>query len=433
VETGPQAYDSPSIKYVDGLANATLKYLDRFADAAPSDPGSYHIYRQKLWDLRSSWAILHNFIEPAVDADTLRLPLSLIQWLTQRLNTIPGCNASRFVVFHTSEVNYLHLNTSWVRSLAGQLSALVPGGQPFPSDLGLIGIPYSQGSTLCLNCLIPHEMGHYVYQETNGFKKLLPHIGHSIGKVLAPKIASVTPPDLQWCLDRIQSWAQETFCDLFATWMIGPAYAYAYIEIFDLSRLLNPDGKALDLECEFNSSHPSHVFRLQRQIQPLIQLGWWPYVEHLNSHYSVVLQVISKVDPGKFTFSSPEKPHMAADTLASFELLSEHIHAFITSLLNTLDSGVAPFKEYQKDIRNYLSRAIVPSSIIHKGVLTYPDPIAIVNAAYGLQLEALEELINHIESQDPTSVLTRSQWIDRLELWTMKAIEDNGLLIRQKV
>jgi hypothetical protein len=375
--------------------------------------------------------MLHNFIKPAFDADTLQVPSPLIQWLTRRLNMLATFRAATFVVFHTSEVNYLHLNTGAIRDLAGQLSSLIPGGKGFPADLGLIGIPYSQASALFLNCLIPHEIGHYAYQETTAINRLLPHVANSISSVLLPKIASVTPSDIQKCLARIQSWAQELFCDLFAIWMIGPAYSYAYIEIFDLPRVLSPDGKAMDLECGFNASHPSHIFRLQQQIELLKQLGWWRHIVKTKSHYSEVLQAIMNVDVSKFGFSLPENTSLGTDTLASFLLLCPHIHDVVTATVSGLDSGVHGFEEYQKDIQKYLSRAVVPSSLVHNGVLCHPDPVAIINASYGLYLEALDDLIIHVEGQDSTSVRVRGQWTDRLELWTMKAIEDYGLLINQ--
>jgi hypothetical protein len=50
-----------------------------------------------------------------------------------------------------------------------------------------------------------------------------------------------------------------------------------------------------------------------------------------------------------------------------------------------------------------------------------------------LYLESLDVLIDRIDEQDSTSVLTRGQWVDRLELWTLKAIEDNSLLVRPVV
>jgi hypothetical protein len=200
LDLGPQTYDRPTtdfFEYIRRLASTTLEYLDRFADDVPTDPVQYYEHRQKLWGLRSGWSILHNFIKPAADADTLQEPLSVVQWLTRRLNTVASFEAARFVVFHTAEVNYLQLNTDAVRDLTGKLSSLIPGGQGFPSDLGLIGIPYSQGSTVFVNCLIPHEIGHYVYQQIKASDQLFPWLVNSISTILTPKITTITKPHVQ--------------------------------------------------------------------------------------------------------------------------------------------------------------------------------------------------------------------------------------------
>jgi hypothetical protein len=101
--------------------------------------------------------------------------------------------------------------------------------------------------------------------------------------------------------------------------------------------------------------------------------------------------------------------------------------------LSGFASGLQAFEEHGADIREYLSRAIVPSTIVRDGVMYYPDPVAIINASYGLYLESLNGLMDNIEDQEPKSVRTRGRWIDRLELWTAKAIEDNGLLVKHPV
>jgi hypothetical protein len=143
-----------------------------------------------------------------------------------------------------------------------------------------------------------------------------------------------------------------------------------------------------------------------------------------------VLQSIEGVDNAKFAFPQSENPIWACDALAGFLSLCSHIHTVLTSTLSGFASGLQSFEEHEKDIRAYLSRAVVPSSIVRDGVMYYPDPVAIINASYGLHLESLNDLIDNIEDQEPKSVRTRGQWIDRLELWTAKAIEDNGLLTR---
>src|ERR1700722_528872 len=110
-----EAFDSASralTDYVAALGDATLAYLDHLAESAPkSDPILFYVYRQKLWNLRENWTALHSFVKPTKDADTLNSPTSLIAALTNRVRALIGLSGARFAVFHTHDVNYLHLNT----------------------------------------------------------------------------------------------------------------------------------------------------------------------------------------------------------------------------------------------------------------------------------------------------------------------------------
>ena len=114
--------------------------------------------------LRAGWRFMHAFVKPVLDADTLRLPSSLILGLTARLREIPQFSDTEFVIYHTDDFNYFNVKLSVLKPQANRISGLV-GGPSFPEKLGLIGIPYSQASSLFMNCLIPHELGHYVFGE----------------------------------------------------------------------------------------------------------------------------------------------------------------------------------------------------------------------------------------------------------------------------
>jgi hypothetical protein len=74
----------------------------------------------------------------------------------------------------------------------------------------------------------------------------------------------------------------------------------------------------------------------------------------------------------------------------------------------------------------------VPSTLVlDGGRLVYPDPITIINASYRFYLESVPDLVDNIRGQDE-SAGTRAKWVERLELWTLKAIEDHSLLERQR-
>jgi hypothetical protein len=205
------AYLKPSIeffKYIRELGDATKAYLNAFPAKAPRDPPLYQGYRQKLEIIRSGWFWFHLFIKPAVDADTLNIPHTLIEALTRRLNLIRKFEETRFAIFHFDELNYLEIPVSGIKETVDRFSRVIPDPPPFPPSLGLIGIPYSQASSLYLNCLIAHEMGHFVFEELALKDGLLPEIGS--------QLKEVSEASLDWSKDRLVSWAEELFCDLFA-------------------------------------------------------------------------------------------------------------------------------------------------------------------------------------------------------------------------
>lgn len=237
-QEGPEApaYLSPSttfFRYIRRLGDATKAFLNAFPGSAPKDQKLYQFYRQKLETIRSGWFEFHQFIKPAVDADTLNVPYALVEALTRRLNRIPEFRKTKFVLFHFHEVNYLQVRVSEIKKTANRLASLIPDSRDFPPDLGMIGIPYSQSSSLYLNCLIAHEIGHFVFQNLQLRQKLLPHVGQSLKLSLGAKFASAGAEYLDWSRDRLLSWSEELFCDLFAIWLVGPCYALAYVELLD--------------------------------------------------------------------------------------------------------------------------------------------------------------------------------------------------------
>lgn len=151
-------------EYIRDLGRKTKAYLEEFPKNLPTDDFLKLIYRQKLTALNDGWAELHQFVRPATDADTLNTPFSLLLAFYRKIHKITGFENARFTVFHIDEVNYLQVRASWFRELAQKLGSQIPNPPTFPQGLGLIGIPYSQSSAVFLNALVPHEMGHFVFQ-----------------------------------------------------------------------------------------------------------------------------------------------------------------------------------------------------------------------------------------------------------------------------
>src|SRR2546421_153378 len=106
---GSPSYLNDSLKFfecIGALGDATKSYLSSFSQKIPQNKALVTAHRQRLLNLRINWAELHQFIKPAIDADTLNLPSSLLQAFVLRFNEMAGFEKTSFAVFHVHELNY---------------------------------------------------------------------------------------------------------------------------------------------------------------------------------------------------------------------------------------------------------------------------------------------------------------------------------------
>jgi hypothetical protein len=422
-------------EYIRQLGKKTKEYLVDFPKVLPTNDLLKNIHRQKLTTLRGAWGELHQFLKPATDADTLNTPFSLLEALYRKFHKLAGFEKVEFTVFHLTEVNYLQVSASWFRQLTHKLASQIPSAPSFPAHLGLIGIPCSQSSAVFLNALIPHEMGHFVYQQLGKAKGLMSEINACLDA--EPGGVSVSPNDRRWCVDKLSSWAEEIFCDLFAVWMMGPAYVFAYIEIFDLANIpsLGSFPSAPKEHLGFHLRHPADSCRLAQHVEFLKELGWWTHVASFKTHYIDVLRYVEGVLRTEYKFAS-DPPHLAKLTLAAFFRLLPSIEAAIKAVVRGLDAGATDYARFAGSVQDYLHSGVVPSTVLkgtkgkdQKPNLEHPNPISVLNVAYKIHLESMDVLLREVGEQ-PSSVRARSEWTTRLELWAAKAFEDHSLLVR---
>lgn len=436
------AYLAPSLeffKYIQELGVATKAYLNIFPAKAPANKLLYHPYRQKLEAIRYGWFDFHRLIKPAVDADTLSIPYTLIEALTKRLNGIAGFEDTAFAIFHFSLLNYLEVPIAQISNITEQLKRVIPDAPGFPPNLGLIGIPYSQSSSLYLNSVISHEMGHFVFQHRKLKEKLLPDIQNQLEKALGTQLKDVPSDNLDWSKDRIAAWAEELFCDLFAIWLTGPCYAFTYIEIFGLTTILDPEadsGFSMTAGPAFSRSHPADLFRIKQQAALLKKLHWWDQVIDIKSHYVEVLKVASEIGNDEFEFESSEQDY-EDETLEAFLNLTTRVTALLTEVMKDaegkdFDCGVEGHKRFGKLVGDYLLKAVVPSTVFDGEHHWYPETVTLLNASMRFYLESLEELMKTIKGQKTLLASHRSHWIKKVEALTAKAIEDHYLLVGEK-
>jgi len=86
-------------------------------------------------------------------------------------------------------------------------------------------------------------------------------------------------------------------------------------------------------------------------------------------------------------------------------------------------TAVKRYETVRKSIENCLRVGVVPYSR-DSDVL---DPVSIINSAFGFYLTSLPDVIKRFEGAKGDDVAVHSLWTKRLEMWTMKAIEDSQI------
>src|SRR5271157_4183381 len=272
--------------------------------------------------LRASRAS-ERYVRPAVDAHSLNIPFPLLLSLLRRFRSVHGIGAKDFIILHTDTVNYFEAHAP-IRGRANELRRIIPNAPEFPQHLGVIEFPYSQAESVFLNCLIAHEMGHFLFDVLPDpkYDLLLGAIGSSIKSVFGAEYARLSDKQVRWRRDVLLNWTEEIFCDFVAIWMVGPCFSLAYIELLDLSVGLYPSSqpsKAYAKSPLFTDSHPARLFRLREHHRALKALGWWPEVAQYRSHYVKLLEQAA-LKPALFMIMKTRKASSATNMLSRHSL-----------------------------------------------------------------------------------------------------------------
>jgi dCTP deaminase len=418
-------------QYVSKLAAATKSYIQRSVAATNKSAGEHLGLRSELATLRSSWRFMHRFVKPVLEADTLRLPISLLVCLKKRLRETPRFSRTDFILYHSAEFNYFNIKLAELKKTADPIANLV-GGPPFPSHLGLIGIPYSQSSSLFINCLIPHEMGHYVFGDLKLAQKFRSKIDALLLKRYSTKLGTEKRGTLA---DAMTFWAEELFCDVFAVRLIGFCFSLAFVELFDIATVLDENGTYEGSRAgkqRFFDQYPPDLFRLRLQVSVLKSDGWWDKLqsEAGNSHYVATLKAAEGLKDRDFIFPKGYSPANRGDVRAIFQDFVPTIIEEVNNATVKTHSRAPEWKNQGALIEKYLENGVVPSTLVPDGTEepVVPDPIAILNASYRFYIGSLPRLISRIEKADNKRIGDSSSWSGKLEMWAAKAVEDVGLL-----
>jgi hypothetical protein len=425
--------------YVVSLAEGTKKHITGFERHAEDDDDDFLEARTELWTLRTAWRELHQFVKPSVDADTLNQPTAIVAALVSRLHELRSFELSDFAIFHTDSFDYSQVNPSATEDAVAQLARVIEAG-PFPKDLGLIGIPNSQGNAVFMNCLLAHEIGEYVYAKRGVETAVAARVTAALEEHLGDEFRT-QPELLQSRMKKtVLQWAKEVYCDLLAVRLVGPCYSFAYIELFDLPNLLNKAGIQMidedDTQPQIRSyrSYPSHPFRIKFQSELLKEEGWWDFIKDIDSRHIAVLRVLLDLNPDRFVEAEEHDAEAGrAPFLRSLLTVIPEVKTHVGAATDGIDLRLHEYAQLWKPIGDYLEKGIVPSTLVlettpGKYQEVHPTPITLLNAAYRFYLEGVEGLMSGIRDQDQSSPKDRAAWMKRIENWTAKALEDVALL-----
>jgi hypothetical protein len=408
------SYTEATQRFFSGIhgraVSARQTVLGVIAGRAGSGEQAVPRSRGELITLRDRWRLLHTYVKPAADAHTLSLPVPLLRMATDDLHHVAGLEGTEIVVLLTPELMY-YQNT--LRS------------EPPPHSV-FVEVPYSQGPGFFANLTIYHEIGHYVFDrladgtcQSPAFSSLVTRMDRAFAGMFEGKLKKPSLPT--WAKGVLDAWTRELFCDLFAVRNLGPAFSFALIDVLSLIGLMEEG-----TEVRFDKEHPAVALRFREQLRRLRQDGWWASVRQLRSDHITLIRRLANRRRSAYVFEF--KDHSIPRFTDCFLSIVPSIHEVVTEVTGHCVGKPEDFRRRKAEIERCFLHGCVPSMLLSETQTESPTPAAIVNAAYCFQLASLGRLMGRFVGQVPHDMQHRAKWIEKLEAWAMKGIEDSQLL-----
>jgi len=379
-----------------------------------------------MWTLKYYFRSLHTLIKPAADAHTLTIPAPLIGLACQQLQNVEGMKDSSVVILLTPELMYFQRMHTDIRDQARFVESFIPGAS-FPRKLGFIVLPYSQGPSFFTNLAIYHEIGHFVYEELSNLTTPHPDIA-ALRSAMAGSLnnafgrGSRNRQAVALGAKIIENWTQEIFCDLFAIRLVGPAFSFALVEILGMLGFLERSATV-----RFNPTHPASAYRFSQHVAMLRDDTWWDAIADVRPEQKELLEKLAKIPRSSYRFYLDDRTRGRDSLMDAF---LDSVVPAILKLVRQVTAATEPkqavkrFKQNRSSITDCLWAGVVPH-IANSGP---PDPVSIINSAFCFYLKSLPDLIRKFEGPEgKNNVQKYSLWTARLEMWTMKAVEDSEI------
>jgi len=432
-------YITSSLKAVDGFVRKTInkKMAHPLAKAKLRE---FDFIRKVL-----SW--LYILVKEAIDADTLSIPYSLTIFLNHTATKMQKQGKVSLVVLGSSDLMYYKCNLKHLRNLTRHLESTVIKDYPvLPEDIGILKFPYCAAQEILVNCILFHEMGHYIYEKTNLEQSFLNDIESNLTKFVQDNkiIEELRPKDPILAFNKLliyvggltASWADEIFADIVAIRILGPAFHLACLE---LEQVLPTH---IERNRNFSRTHPADDFRFKMHAKWLNKGKWDDTIRNRTPEIFDRLTVCKKLRLKNNYFSINCKPPLEdkqdlEDKLhkwmfQEFEKMVKKIEPVVSAELKNLPKPFYDFNENYKFVTTCLEHGVVPSTVYNekKQKRCHPNPTTILNSGFFFYLGGMDKLLEKVESNDP-DIDKRIHYEKRLNQWLAKAIEDWQILLEE--
>jgi hypothetical protein len=223
----------------------------------------------------------------------------------------------------------------------------------------------------------------------------------------------------------VQNWTQEIFCDLFAIRLLGPAFSFALVEILSMLGFLSSK-----LSVKFNPTHPASACRFAEHVNMLTADSWMEAIKDIKSEQKKLLEAFAMIPRSRYNFYLDDTTRGPQALVNAFlDSVIPAIRKLVHELTPESNFAVRRFGRVRHDIEECLKVGVVPI-MQHSNS---PDPVSLINSAFCFYLTSLPEVITNFEGPGADrDVDIYSKWTRRLEMWTMKAIEDSQIQDRYR-
>jgi len=342
------------------------------------------------------------------------------------------------VVLGSSNLMYYKFNLKPLRDLTHYLATRIKDYPIFPVETGILMFPYCSAQEVLVNCILFHEMGHYIYERTGLREQFNENIEISLSEFVkttklmselkAPLLAG--KPLLNYVQHLILNWADEIFADIFAIRLLGPAYHLAYLE---MEQILPVD---IERNRKFSRTHPADDFRFKIHWKWL-SFDWAEIIKQRTPSVFQHLKNCGNLNIEKKDFKIGCKPPLERNDKLEEKLHSWMLDEFkkMVSLIETkvsskFDGFEKPIDDFAKNdalVTTFLKHGVVPSTVYDNGKKSHPSPTTLLNSGFFFYLSGMEPLLKKVKSEE-CYISKRIKYGHRLNQWLGKAIEDWQIL-----